>query len=96
MLMERPRNKAVKELMQTTDIIILAAGKGTRMQSRLPKVLHKLAGQPLLSHVLTAAKTVNDAKSIVVTGFGADQVENTPNKNAPTVDTIFQSANCNA
>jgi bifunctional UDP-N-acetylglucosamine pyrophosphorylase/glucosamine-1-phosphate N-acetyltransferase len=61
--------------MQTTDIIILAAGKGTRMQSRLPKVLHKIAGQPLLSHVLTAAKTVNDAKSIVVTGFGADQVE---------------------
>ena len=75
MLMERPRNKVVKEPMQTTDIIILAAGKGTRMQSLLPKVLHKLAGQPLLSHVLTAAQTVNDAKSIVVTGFGADQVE---------------------
>ncbi|MFP6834316.1 MAG: NTP transferase domain-containing protein, partial [Porticoccaceae bacterium] len=73
--MERPRNQVVKELMQTTDIIILAAGKGTRMQSLLPKVLHKLAGQPLLSHVLTAAQTVNDAKSIVVTGFGADQVE---------------------
>ena len=77
MLMERPRNKVVKEPMQTTDIIILAAGKGTRMQSRLPKVLHKLAGQPLLSHVLTASQTVNDAKSIVVTGFGADQVEST-------------------
>jgi len=63
--------------MKTTDIIILAAGKGTRMQSRLPKVLHNLAGQPLLSHVLTAAKTVNQAKTIVVTGFGADQVEST-------------------
>ena len=61
--------------MQTTDIIILAAGKGTRMQSVLPKVLHHLAGQPLLGHVLTAAKTVHDAKAIVVTGFGADQVE---------------------
>ena len=61
--------------MQTTDIIILAAGKGTRMQSVLPKVLHHLAGQPLLSHVLKAAKTVSDAKAIVVTGFGADQVE---------------------
>ena len=73
--MERPWKKVVKQRMQTTDIIILAAGKGTRMQSRLPKVLHKIAGQPLLSHVLTAAKTVNDAKSIVVTGFGADQVE---------------------
>lgn len=61
--------------MQTTDIIILAAGKGTRMQSRLPKVLHHLAGQPLLGHVLKAAKTVSDEKTIVVTGFGADQVE---------------------
>ena len=81
-LMERPRKKVVKELMQTTDIIILAAGKGTRMQSRLPKVLHKLAGQPLLSHVLAAAKTVNKAKSVVVTGFGADQVENTIGKQA--------------
>jgi bifunctional UDP-N-acetylglucosamine pyrophosphorylase/glucosamine-1-phosphate N-acetyltransferase len=80
--MERPRKKVVKERMQTTDIIILAAGKGTRMQSRLPKVLHKIAGQPLLSHVLTAAKTVNDAKSIVVTGFGGDQVENTIGKQA--------------
>jgi bifunctional UDP-N-acetylglucosamine pyrophosphorylase/glucosamine-1-phosphate N-acetyltransferase len=63
--------------MQTTDIIILAAGKGTRMQSALPKVLHHLAGQPLLGHVLKAAKTVSDAKTIVVTGFGADQVEST-------------------
>ena len=80
--MERPRKKVVKERMQTTDIIILAAGKGTRMQSRLPKVLHKIAGQPLLSHVLTAAKTVNDAKSIVVTGFGGDQVEKTIGKQA--------------
>ena len=61
--------------MQTTDIIILAAGKGTRMQSKLPKVLHSLAGEPLLSHVLGAAKTVHNAKTIVVTGFGAEQVE---------------------
>jgi bifunctional UDP-N-acetylglucosamine pyrophosphorylase/glucosamine-1-phosphate N-acetyltransferase len=80
--MERPLNKVVKEPMQTTDIIILAAGKGTRMQSTLPKVLHHIAGQPLLGHVLTAAKTVADAKTIVVTGFGADQVESTIGKEA--------------
>jgi bifunctional UDP-N-acetylglucosamine pyrophosphorylase/glucosamine-1-phosphate N-acetyltransferase len=75
--MERPLKKVVKEPMQTTDIIILAAGKGTRMRSSLPKVLHPIAGKPLLGHVLTAAKTVKAAKPIVVTGFGADQVERT-------------------
>lgn len=63
--------------MLKTDIIILAAGKGTRMCSSLPKVLHKLAGQPLLSHVLKAANRVIDAQTIVVTGHGAELVENT-------------------
>lgn len=63
--------------MLKTDIIILAAGKGTRMRSTLPKVLHKLAGQPLLSHVLKAASSVTDAQTIVVTGHGAELVEST-------------------
>ena len=63
--------------MLKTDIIILAAGKGTRMRSTLPKVLHKLAGQPLLSHVLKAANSVTDAQTIVVTGHGAELVEST-------------------
>jgi bifunctional UDP-N-acetylglucosamine pyrophosphorylase/glucosamine-1-phosphate N-acetyltransferase len=61
--------------MITTDIIILAAGKGTRMQSALPKVLHQLAGQPMLSHVLTAADTVVGGQKIVITGHGSDKVE---------------------
>ena len=47
------------------------------MRSTLPKVLHKLAGQPLLSHVLKAASTVTDAQTIVVTGHGAELVEST-------------------
>ena len=63
--------------MLKTDIIILAAGKGTRMRSTLPKVLHKLAGQPLLSHVLKAANSVTDAQTVVVTGHGAELVEST-------------------
>ena len=61
----------------STDIVILAAGKGTRMGSALPKVLHKLAGLPLLGHVINAAKTVSDAKQIIVTGHGAELVEET-------------------
>lgn len=60
--------------MMETDIIILAAGKGTRMKSLLPKVLHKLAGKPLLQHVIDSANTVKNANIIVVTGHGSDQV----------------------
>ena len=61
--------------MNYTDVVILAAGKGSRMQSDLPKVLHPLGGRPMLEHVLAAAGTVPDGQSIVVTGHGAAQVE---------------------
>ena len=60
--------------MTKTDIVILAAGKGTRMRSHLPKILHKLAGKPLLSHVLDAADAIAVANKIVVTGHGAETV----------------------
>ena len=61
--------------MLSTDIIILAAGKGTRMQSSLPKVLHSIAGKPMLAHVIAAANTVANGNKIIVTGHGAEQVE---------------------
>jgi bifunctional UDP-N-acetylglucosamine pyrophosphorylase / glucosamine-1-phosphate N-acetyltransferase len=57
------------------DIVIMAAGKGTRMKSRLPKVLHKLAGRALLAHVLDTAATLQADRTIVITGHGADEVE---------------------
>ena len=63
--------------INSTDIVILAAGKGTRMQSALPKVLHPLAGRPLLDHVISSADTVADSKKIIVTGHGAEQVAQT-------------------
>lgn len=56
------------------DIVVLAAGQGTRMGSSLPKVLHPLAGRPLLGHVLTTARTLADGNLIVVTGAGGDTV----------------------
>ena len=54
--------------------IILAAGKGTRMKSKLPKVLHKLSGKPMLEHVLDAADEAGADDKIVIVGFGSEQV----------------------
>ena len=61
--------------MTPLDILIMAAGKGTRMKSRIPKVLHRLAGRPLLAHVLDSAAALGARSAIVVTGHGAPEVE---------------------
>ena len=57
------------------DIIIMAAGKGTRMKSAVPKVLQKLAHQGLVQHVLDTAAQLQARQVVVVTGHGAEQVE---------------------
>jgi bifunctional UDP-N-acetylglucosamine pyrophosphorylase/glucosamine-1-phosphate N-acetyltransferase len=57
------------------NIVILAAGLGKRMQSDLPKVLHSLAGRPMLSHVLDSARSLHPARIVVVVGHGADRVK---------------------
>jgi len=57
------------------NVAVLAAGKGTRMKSSLPKVLHKLAGKPLLFHVLDTARSLGCKNLEVVIGFGAEQLE---------------------
>jgi bifunctional UDP-N-acetylglucosamine pyrophosphorylase/glucosamine-1-phosphate N-acetyltransferase len=59
------------------NVVILAAGKGTRMRSGLPKVLHPVGGMPMLAHVVKTAQALKPKKIIVVIGHGADQVKAT-------------------
>ena len=57
------------------NIVIMAAGRGTRMKSNLPKVLHKIAGRSLLNHVLQTAAELKADRIVIITGHGAELVE---------------------
>ena len=61
-------------ILTDCNAIILAAGKGTRMKSELPKVLHKVAGKPLVSHVIEACRAAGVEKPLLVVGHGSQQV----------------------
>ncbi len=61
-------------MMSQLNIVILAAGKGTRMHSNKPKVLHEIGGKPILAHVIDCAKALNPQKIIVVYGYGGEVV----------------------
>ena len=61
--------------MTTTAAVVLAAGQGTRMRSSLPKVLHPVAGRPMLDHVLASLSAAGIQHQVVVTGHDAEQVE---------------------
>jgi bifunctional UDP-N-acetylglucosamine pyrophosphorylase/glucosamine-1-phosphate N-acetyltransferase len=66
---------AGKASATAVDVVIMAAGKGTRMKSRIPKVLHRLAGRALLQHVVDTAAELSARRVVVITGHGAEQVE---------------------
>ena len=70
------------------DAVVLAAGKGTRMKSDLPKVLHRIAGRPLLDHVLETVETVGINHTVVVVGHQADLVERTCRRDG--IDFVLQ------
>ena len=67
----------MSEKKATIDAVVLAAGKGTRMNSDLPKVLHEVAGKPLLGHVLDTVGEVGIDHTVVVVGHKADLVRET-------------------
>ena len=68
-----------KTVNMPLDVVIMAAGKGTRMKSTLPKVLHRLGGKPLLEHVIDAAAQLNARSAVVITGHESKVVQNAIN-----------------
>ncbi len=66
-------SKSAKQNRKTR-IVLLAAGKGTRMKSRLPKLLHPLGGRPMISYSLEAAEALGGEKPVLIVGHGADEI----------------------
>lgn len=74
-----------------TSLVILAAGKGTRMQSDLPKVLHKVAQAPLLVHAMRSGAAVSPQRTVVVAGHGAEAVEQAAKEEDPDTCVVLQN-----
>src|SRR5262245_35350746 len=70
--------------------IILAAGEGTRMKSAAPKVLHKIAGLPMVAHVVRAARAAGGSEVVLVVGHGAHEVQAAAASFAPGVECFVQ------
>ena len=71
-------------------VVILAAGKGTRMKSSMPKVLHRVAEKPMVEHVVDAASSLGAEKTVLVIGHGADQVRATVTRDVEYVEQTEQ------
>ncbi len=76
--------------MSSIALVILAAGKGTRMNSDMPKVLHQIAGAPMLVHAMKAGATLEPERTIVVAGHGFDDVKNAAQAHDPDAQIVLQ------
>ncbi|MEP2030104.1 MAG: bifunctional UDP-N-acetylglucosamine diphosphorylase/glucosamine-1-phosphate N-acetyltransferase GlmU [Paracoccaceae bacterium] len=72
-------------------LVILAAGQGTRMKSDLPKVLHPIAGAPMLVHAMRGGSSVSPEKVVIVAGHGADQVNELVKQHSETAEVVLQT-----
>ena len=82
--------EAVKEAKVSVGVIILAAGQGTRMKSEVPKVLHSLAGRPMVSWAIGVAQALTDLPPVLIVGHGADTVRDTVGDAATYVEQAEQ------
>ena len=71
-------------------VMVLAAGEGTRMKSRIPKVLHPLCGRSMLGHVLAAAGELDPHRIVIVTGHGRDEVSAEATRYVPDAVSVVQ------
>ena len=76
--------------MKGLNIVVMAAGKGTRMKSERPKVLHRLAGRSLLQHVLDCCATLDAERIVTVVGHGAEAVEASVQPRLPQLEFVLQ------
>ncbi|MCY3997469.1 MAG: bifunctional UDP-N-acetylglucosamine diphosphorylase/glucosamine-1-phosphate N-acetyltransferase GlmU [Rhodobacter sp.] len=74
-----------------TALIVLAAGRGTRMNSDLPKVLHPLGGVPLLVHAVGSGRCLSPDRVVLVTGTGSDAVAKSAKALDPEIDIVIQT-----
>jgi bifunctional UDP-N-acetylglucosamine pyrophosphorylase/glucosamine-1-phosphate N-acetyltransferase len=82
-------NQIPQDNQGPVDVVIMAAGKGTRMKSSLPKVLHRLGGRALVAHVIDTAARIGARNVVVVTGHGATDVEAALGDAVPGVTPLF-------
>ena len=74
-----------------TALVILGAGKGTRMKSDLPKVLHPIGQAPMLAHAVRAGQSLDPERTVIVAGHGADMVEAAANQLPDEVEIVRQT-----
>ncbi len=84
-------NQNKNKMQYSFNCVVLAAGKGTRMRSSLPKVIHKVAGIPLISHVISTVSQLSPEKTVIVVAPGMESVQQAAGAVSPSSKFIIQN-----